>query len=295
MNKKIIILLVVLIIVLAAIIGLYFYYITKPSVITNKNLNAPVEEKKAVSPLSDMEEKFFCYGKEKGAVGEFFIGQHLYQDFLRMIYEGVGYNNVNECKQNENILIAANISDTADVVATCQNNSNGIQYLKTGDKKFVDNIDRKDVADTYLAVKAKDKSLCPPDFPACPSFFNLFCTTDEELKSNQDLLLRFVALNSMLDPNFAPSGGKNDLDKLSQQVNKNRVYICDIYNKENQVIFNRGDSCDQFNKDKNLLERVSFLRCSNFIQAETNYCLDELKRLTSPTIKAYIMNNCENP
>jgi hypothetical protein len=286
MKNKILIIVLIIILILV-IAGIYFY--------TQKGLSPTVKEPiEPKPPISEFEAKFFCFNfdYEQGNPEIVANGNYFYKEYIRRLYECVGYTDVNECEANRQDLELIGFEDIDGAITTCTNNSNGMRFLKTQDSSFLEAIEHEDLKQTYLAISQNDQSLCPADFPFCNLVFTSSCYSDSDLKNNNNLLFDFARLSSYTDPVYSHVGREEQIDVLLEEVSQNKKFICGTLDKENQVVLNKGNSCSMFDKENTLLERLAFMRCSNFIQDDKNFCKDELKRLTNPLIRTYINNKC---
>lgn len=312
MNKKIFVLLIILIILAVAVGYLALSYFKKAPQIPGGQPNVNGQITGAATPvgaytpavvppkpeLSAWEEKFFCYnGGPNPDEANKVSGSYFYDEYIRRIYECVGYNDVSQCQSNRLLLdkVIEQTSNIEEMIRTCQDNSNGVQYLKTGDEKFLEAIYDSDLSNTYRAIQNNDASLCSADYPFCKEAFSGTCYTDDQLVANKELMFNLAALNSYIDPVYNSSGRADKESELMAEIRKNKSDICKVSTVENQVLLKKLNSCDQLDQNKNLLERMSFFRCSNVLQSDKNVCLEELQRLTSDSYKYYINNNCVYP
>jgi len=325
MSKRLItILTILLIIIFIGVIALAvnYFYLQRDVVVPDENKNIAVDEQgdtdiisseedillepepqpeprnTDLPPLPDsapefteLEEKFFCFNDIENDIE----GTYFYEEYLRRLYQCIGYNNIDECDANRDLISLVQSKEVDETISRCKNNSYGFQYVKTGDISLLNNIAHEELKNTYRAIRENDSSLCSFDFPSCNLYFNSECYSDEELLSYEEEADygAFCVQSSFIDPENHCF--RDDKTEVINKMIANKSLICQDIRSSLERLVNPNISCDQFNKDKNLIERLAYMRCINSVQSEINYCKDELERLTTDQVRYYIYNNCIYP
>jgi len=267
------------------------------------NVNLPVKKPLVFETNEQQMNEFF----------DFHFG-FLMDNYLIELYKSIGLNDPEECDNNKILLpIEDQPPQNPDVPyrnfavsESCLIQYNSFQYLKTGNLGNLNAITSEDARKTAQAIRENNPDLCPGmEYPSCLLAFKLSCIDKNYLAEDgymnellREHLLEYLSFINLglLKYAYLENGSEEDDDKEDIEDIKDKEYILEVFDLYEEyfcdLLFSRASIkreialgtldvsyCSYFNKDKNILERLFYLQCMNFAQADINYCLDEIRSI----------------
>lgn len=295
-NKTIFILVAVILLVVALGVAIltYNFYISG-RLQPNININGNVNEEPAKQPIT-----FEIPAWDFNHLMDEYTPRVTWEYQIEL-YKNIGLNDLAACDNNENLLPFED-SPVQDpnkpfpnlaVSESCKNQYNAFQYLKNGNEENLNAITTENAKNTAKAIRENNADLCPgPEYPTCTLSFRKSCLDKKFMMEDTDYgdLLKVAACQyiSFVNPDFEDCSVDNQTfnkDLLAEAYGVYEEYLCDLFYKETaqyRMIVDKSltaEYCKNFDPEKDLMNRLFYFRCMDFVQSEKNYSLAELKKI----------------